>query len=140
MPSEIKNLEEQIVGDLRQIADADAAKRLAPHWADLTAQGLSQIAKLRQLGGPPKPDPSKPTGGLTGGLIGAARAAAGEIAVDDKETVAAAEAEVQRACQVPGVMPILEAALMESAGREQGAALGAALGKLRIGAPGAAAK
>ena len=69
LPSDIKNLEEQMVDSLRQITDADTAKRLAPQWADVTSQGLDGVAKLRHFGGVPKPDAgSQPSGAPTGGL------------------------------------------------------------------------
>jgi len=130
---EVGNFQFAQVELLGQISDSNNAKAVAPRWADALADALDRTKRLRLAGGPPKPGSGRPQGG---GLAAAARAAAAEKG--DAEVIAQLEAGLQRVWGIEGVPPIMEAALVERAGREPQSALAEALTKRGIAVPGAA--
>ncbi len=117
--SNIQNSQNTLIESLKQITDLEAARRIAPAWAEQTAKGLDAVRQLCAAGGLPNPDT------VQGGLRGKAMAMA---AVNtDGDHVTQIEGEMQRVSAIDGVMPVLEAALAEQAKREPNGALAAIL-------------
>ena len=143
--SQFQEVQTQAKEALTAITDADAAHRQAPEFADVMSRGLDLLRQIRLGGGLPKPEPP-PSGPQQGGLVGAALRAQAERATgpalikSDQEAVQQIDAELARAGQLPGVMPIIEEELLKRATSDPNGALAAALVERGVAVPGAAPK
>ncbi|HVU89119.1 MAG TPA: hypothetical protein VHD36_17475 [Pirellulales bacterium] len=117
--TQVLNNQNSLIESLKQITDLEAARKVAPTWAEQTAKGLDSVRKLRAAGGLPNPDT------VQGGLR--ARAVAIGAVNTDTEKATSIEGEMQRISAIGGAMPVLEAALVEQAKREPAGALATVL-------------
>ena len=137
---EVRSIQNQLVETLPTIVDVDAARRIAPAWADLTASGLDAVRKIRRSGGMPKrkPQPAAGDGGGGRGMSLQAIAARAVAQNQEPELLGQIDIELQRVSQLPGAMAILEEELRKRATNDPTGALAAALAERGIAVPGAA--